>query len=384
MYNRPQFYQQIQQAAKVHPVVALLGPRQCGKTTLAKQYCAASTEAVHYFDLEDPEHLARLSNAKLTLSALTGLIVIDEIQRLPELFPLLRVLVDQHLPQQFLILGSASKTLIQQSSESLAGRIQYIELTPFDCTEVEDIQRLWLQGGFPKAYLADDNSISYQWREAYVQTFLEQDIPNLGIQISPLMLRRFWMMICHYHGSICNYSELGRALNLSHKTVRHYMDILTATFMTRQLQPWFENISKRQVKSEKIYLRDSGILHTLLRLPTAETLSLHPLVGASWEGFALESIIRLYNARPQECFFWGTQGHAELDLLIVQGDQKHAFEFKYSDHPKTTKSMHLALQDLQLEQLTIICPGEHTYPLHEQIQVSNIKDMALKVSEKSL
>ena len=376
LIDRSDYILRIKSAHRIHAVTALLGPRQCGKTTLARQYIKEQNEPVHYFDLEDPEHLNQLTEPKLALAPLKGLIVIDEIQKIPNLFPVLRVLVDEdNAERKFLILGSASRTLIKQASESLAGRIEYIELTPLDLSEVKDAEKLWLRGGFPKAYLSENNTDSMRWREAYIQTFLEQDIPNLGIQIAPSMLRRFWMMISHYHGQLCNFSELGRSLGVSHNTARHYLDILTATFMIRTLQPWYENVGKRQIKTPKIYFRDSGIYHALLKQPEKETLLMTPHVGASWEGFALEQVIRFHQARPESCFFWATQGHAEVDLLILEGSRKIAYEFKYTSTPKITKSMRIAMEDLQLDKLTIITPGEKSYPLNEHIVVSSLKNV---------
>lgn len=377
---RPHFLQKIQEAFKIHPVVAILGPRQCGKTTLARQYLDSlpiPLSRTHSFDLENFNDLGRLENPYLTLASLDGLIMIDEIQKRPDLFPTLRVLVDDpHKSFRFLVLGSASYTLIQQSSETLAGRIQYLELTPFSFLETGVLETLWVRGGFPKSFLAENESQSHIWRNSYIQTFLEQDIPMLGVKMPPLALYRFWMMLAHYHGNICNYSELAKALQLSHKTTRHYADLLTGTFMVRQLQPWYENISKRQVKSHKIYIRDSGIYHALLNLTNSDSVRLSPKLGASWEGFALEEVIRMHQARPEECFFWATQGHAELDLLILKGLKKYAFEFKYTDYPKMTPSMHIALQDLKLDALTVIYPGEVSFPLSTKIEAMTLQDYA--------
>jgi len=309
-----------------------------------------------------------------SLENLQGLIVIDEIQRAPNLFTLLRVLVDNTKSQQFLILGSASRELIKQSAESLAGRIAYMELTPFSYYETQHMRDLWLRGGFPRAFLAETLVDSAQWREFYITTFLEQDIPNLGIQIPANTLRRFWTMLAHYHGNIFNASEIGRSLGRSDTTIKHYLDILSGTFMIRQLQPWHENIKKRQVKSVKIYFRDSGILHALLNIKTAQDLYKHPKLGASWEGFALEEIIRTHRAASHDCCFWATHGGAELDLLIIQGDQRLGFEFKYADAPTLTRSMKISRDTLALDQLTIIYPGEKTYPLSEKIQVQGAAD----------
>lgn len=378
--KRSYFIEKITTAFQIHPIVAILGPRQCGKTTLAKDYIRFIADpeeqefpVSNYFDLEHFTDVTRLSVPELTLQDLNGLIVIDEVQKIPELFQTLRVMVDNYPTQRYLILGSASRELIRQSSESLAGRIHYIELTPFTAREVPATRPLWLRGGFPKAYLADTDYHSFLWRESYVQTFLEQDIPNLGFNLPAQNLRRFWNMLAHYHGNICNYSELASALQLSSKTVRYYSDILHSTFLIRQLYPWHENISKRQVKSHKIYFRDSGILHTLLGVKNEQDLFISPKIGASWEGFMLEEVIRLYGARPQECFFWATQSHAELDLLIVQGTTKLGFEFKYTDKPQITKSMRIALDDLKLDRLTILYPGNKSFYLDKKIFVTSLE-----------
>lgn len=359
-----------------HPIVALIGPRQCGKTTLARIYAVKESEMPieNYFDLEDIADLTRLQNPHQALSRLKGLIIIDEIQRVPELFPALRVLVDkENSEQHFLILGSASRELIHQSSESLAGRIFYIELTPFTLTETNNMDRLWLRGGFPRSYLANDDQTSYVWRKSYIRTFLEQDIPSFGFSIEPLKLHRFWMMLAHYHGQICHPSELGRSLDMSHVKARQYLDILTYTLMIRQLNPWFENISKRQVKSPKIYFRDSGIFHTLLDIEKMGDLIRHPKLGASWEGMALEEVIRFHQVNPMECYFWSTHSQAELDLLLFLKGKRVGFEFKFSDAPKLTKSMQIAMHDLQLEQLFVIYPGKHQYLLADNIIVCSLE-----------
>ncbi len=377
--KREHYLQRIQKAFETHRVVALLGPRQCGKTTLANDYIkqvgqSISMKAKNYFDLEKHTDLARLSNTQLALESLDGLIVIDEIQRIPELFPTIRVLVDQVKTQRYLILGSASRDLIQQSSETLAGRIQYIETTPFSYEETHHMDRLWLRGGFPLSYLAKTDEDSYIWRREYTQTFLERDIPNLGIHISPLALRRFWMMIAHYHGNIFNASEIGKSLGVNHKTIRSYTDILVGTFMLREIPAWFENISKRQVKSPKIYFRDSGILHYLLNIPNDDGLYQHPKLGYSWEGFALESVIRHHEATEGEYYFWATQGDAELDLLIIKNGKRLGFEFKYTDMPKVTKSMNIAMEDLKLDRLFVIFPGKISFPLTAGIEAVGLED----------
>ncbi|OGZ61331.1 MAG: hypothetical protein A3H51_02255 [Candidatus Spechtbacteria bacterium RIFCSPLOWO2_02_FULL_38_8] len=352
---------------EVNPIVSLLGPRQCGKTTLARDY--ASGKQMHYFDLENPIDLQRLEQPMVQLSELTGLIVIDEIQRRPDLFPMLRVLVDEHKPRQFLILGSASRDLLHQSSETLTGRISYCELTPFSFAETQELNNLWLRGGFPRSYLANNDANSFQWRMDYIRTFVEQDIRMLGIDIAPLQLGRFWQMLAHTHGNIFNASELGRSLGFAHTTAKRYLDILTNTFMIRTLTPWHENISKRQVKSPKIYFRDSGIFLAQLQIASNETLMAHPKLGAAWEGFALEEVIRHHHAEPSEVFFWATQGEAELDLLICKNGQRLGFEFKFSDAPRLTKSMHIAMHDLQLDVLTVLFPGKESYVLADNIRV---------------
>lgn len=373
MISRSYYLKAIANAFAVHPVVAILGPRQCGKTTLAKEYIQMANEVAplrNYFDLEDPTDLNRIQDPKVALEGLSGLIVIDEIQRIPELFPILRVLVDAYSEKQkYLILGSASQDLLKQSSESLAGRIEYLALQPFSLSEVDNVEALWLRGGFPKSYLANTDEHSLKWRKAYIRTFLESDIPKLGIDIPPANLHRFWMMLAHYHGNIVNYNELGRSLHLSQKTAKHYSDILTKTFMIRQLQPWFENISKRQVKSHKIYFRDSGIYHALLQIYTQDDLALHPKLGASWEGFALEEVIRLYKEADDEIYFWATHSEAELDLLIFHKGKRLGFEFKYASAPKITKSMRIALIDLKLDTLYIVYPGVKNYRMTDNIFV---------------
>ena len=382
--KRPNFLEQIEVLFRTHPVVGILGPRQCGKTTLAREYIAAlPQQQVHYFDLEDPEHLNRLAEPKLTLAALEGLIVIDEVQRSPELFPLLRVLIDQkRQSQRYLILGSASRDLIRQSSETLAGRIAYLELPPFTAFEAEDAMRLWLRGGFPPAYLAPTDADSMVWRKAYVSTFLERDVPALGIGFAANAMRRFWTMLAHLHGNIFNASDLARSLDVSAPTVRRYLDILTGTFMIRTLSPWHANIRKRQVKAPKLYFRDTGILHALLNLPNAPSLRGHPRVGASWEGFALEQVAQLHNADAGECYFWATHTQAELDLLIVRGAEKLAFEFKYSSAPKATRSMHSAIEALDLDQITIVCPTESAYPLTEKVRVAGLSQLVQEMRSK--
>jgi hypothetical protein len=373
MFKRPYFIDQISFQYNIHSVCGLLGPRQVGKTTLAKQF-AQKYEKITFFDLENPIDLARLQNPMLTLGELdSDLIVIDEIQRIPELFPVLRVLVDEK-PRKFLILGSASRDLLQQSSETLAGRIGYIELTPFSVAEVHEQKKLWLRGGFPRSYTAKTNEESYAWRQAYISTFMERDIPNLGFQVPAAQMRRLWMMLAHNHGNMLNMSEIAASLGISHHTVRNYTEILAGTFMVRILEPWFENIGKRQIKTPKIYIRDSGLLHALVGIKSQDDLHVYPRLGASWEGFALEEIIKINHAQPEECFFWAVQSSAELDLLIIKNGKRIGFEFKYTDAPTLTKSMFIAMEDLKLDHLYVIYPHNVSYPLSNKISVHGLED----------
>jgi len=373
MIERSHFLHEIRATLTVHPICGLLGPRQCGKTTLAKQFARDFNGLVHHFDLENPLDLAKLETPKLTLAPLTGLVIIDEIQRRPNLFPYLRVLADEQPDCKFLILGSASRELIQQSSESLAGRIGYIELTPFLLSEVGLAQtdQLWCRGGFPGSYLAASEEYSQRWRADYISTFLERDLGTMGFNISPQHMRRLWMMLAHYHGNTLNYAELGRSLTLTDAKIRQYIDILAGTYMVRVLPAWFENISKRQVKAPKIFMRDSGLLNSLLGIDAA-MIRMHPKTGAAWEGFALEQVIQTINANDQDCYYWGSQHQAELDLFVVKYSQRQGFEFKYTDSPKTTKSMHSVLNDLKLELITLIIPGEADFYLHEKIRVQGL------------
>ena len=374
MEKRLDLVSSIHSALKSVPVVALLGPRQSGKTTLARMI--AKGHRVHFFDLEDPTDLSRLDSPKLALQDLEGLVVIDEIQRRPELFPVLRVLVDRPKSKtRFLILGSASQHLIRQSTETLAGRIRYIEISPFSIFEIKDSETLWERGGFPRSYLAKTKKESWSWRQSYVQTFLEKDIPQLGITIPALTLRKFWMMLAHYHGNIFNASEIGRSLQITNKQIQRYLDILSGTFMMRQLPPWHENLDKRQVKSPKIYFRDSGIFHYLSGITDLKALHSHPKLGASWEGFALENVIRKRLTDSENFYFWATHSQAELDLLWVRGNERIGFEFKHTDSPKITKSMLIAMQDLKLSKLFIVIPGRHDFLLKNKIRVVGLEDL---------
>ena len=374
--KRSFYHNEIREAFDTHPVVALLGPRQCGKTTLAEMYAASlSSDEVHFFDLEDPTQLAQLAQPKLALEELQGLIIIDEIQLCPDLFPLIRVLVDRFRGEKrFLILGSASRDLISQSSETLAGRIAHLELPPFSHRETDEWSKLWLRGGFPPSFLAEKETGSYQWRKHYLSTFLERDVQRLGVHLAPLQLHRFWTMLAHYHGQVFNTSDIANSMDISAPLVRKHVDILTGVFLIRQLTPWFENIKKRQVKSPKLYFRDSGLFHTLLGIGSRESLHSHPKLGASWEGFALEEVIRHHRATVEECFFWGTHGGAELDLLIVQDGRRFGFEFKYTDSPRWTKSMVMAWENLKLDSLCIIFPGKGDFPVSERGRAVGLGD----------
>lgn len=373
--KRERYLECIKKQFKVHAACAILGPRQVGKTTLAQIF--VEHEKATFFDLENPRDLAKLDNPMLTLEGLTDqFIVIDEIQMRPDLFPVLRVLIDQHKKRKFLILGSASRDLIKQSSETLAGRIGYIELCPIALFEEHNSQKLWLRGGFPNSYLAQTDEESYLWKQGYIKTFLERDIPALGFDVPPPQLRRFWLMLAHYHGQIFNAHEIGKSLGISNYMIQKYLDILVGTFMIRNLTPWFENIQKRQVKSSKLYFRDSGILHALLGLSTHEQLDNYPRLGSFWEGFALEEVIRILNAAPEECYFWATHSDAELDLFILKDGKRLGFEFKYADAPRITKSMRIARDDLKLDHLFVIYPGNDTFPMDEKISAYGLENIS--------
>lgn len=366
-------------------MVALLGPRQVGKTTLALQVAEQFRGPKTVFDLERARDAARLDDPEAALAELKGLVVIDEVQRRPELFPALRVLADRHPSTHYLVLGSASPELLRQSSQTLAGRILFHELGGFDSTEVEpgQLARLWVRGGFPRSFLARGEAASFEWRDGFIRTFLERDVPGLGIGISSLTLRRFWSMLAHLSGQLVSWSDLSRSLGVTDKTVRSYADILTRTFMVRQLQPWHENLSKRQVKAPKLYFRDSGILHALLGIDRAEALEGHPARGASWEGFALDLVLRQLGIDERRCFFWATHQGAELDLLVFQGQRRLGFEFKASSAPGMTRSMHIALADLKLDALDVVYPGNETYPLGAQVRALGIGRLSQDLRPRS-
>ena len=374
--DRPAARARIREAFSTHPAVALTGPRQCGKTTLARELAADAPNGSTFFDLESAVDRRRLQASEQALSGLSGLVVIDEIQREPALFETLRVLVDRpDNPARFLVLGSASPSLVRGTSESLAGRAGLVDLSGFQLSETgaESWRALWLRGGFPRSFLAPHDRASAVWRESFVRTFLERDIPQLGITVPAETLRRFWTMLAHFHGQVWNAAEFARALGSNEGTARRYLDILTGAFMVRALPPWFANVRKRQVRSPKIYLRDSGLLHTLLGLETGDAVAGHPKVGASFEGFAVEQLSAAFDVRG--LYFWGTHGGAELDLLVTHHGRRYGFECKLADAPGTTRSMRVALDDLELEHLFVVYPGDEAYPLDERISVLSVADI---------
>jgi uncharacterized protein len=369
---REQHLREIGESLRRYPVVCLLGARQVGKTTLAREIAAKQRQSV-IFDLEDPDHVARLAEPMLELRRHRGLVVLDEIQRRPELFPVLRVLADERpIRRRFLVLGSASPELLRQTSETLAGRISFIEIGPFDLSEIPPNRwrRLWVRGGFPRSHLAASDAVSLEWRRQFRQTFLERDLPMLGIPGTPAAatLGRYWAMLAHVHAELLNWSELGRSMGVSDATARRYADLLEGTLMIRQLRPWHENIGKRQVKSPKLYFRDTGLLHMLLGIRALDELEVHPRVGASWEGFVIEQLRRALRAQGEELYFWRTEHGAELDLLFVRGRRRIGVEIKRTSSPKSTPSMHRAMADLRLDALYAVHAGEHRFPLAPRIE----------------
>lgn len=368
LIERPLLRARIARALSRSRVAALAGPRQVGKTTLARSFLAADHPG--YFDLENPLSLARLSEPMTALSPLRGLVVIDEIQRMPELFPVLRVLADREgTPARFLLLGSASPALLRASSESLAGRIEVIEIGGFvlEETGADSADALWLRGGAPRSFLAETDADSRTWRQQFLQALVERDLPQLGAALAPAALLRFLTMLAHYHGQIWNAAEPARSLGISEITVRRYLDLLTGAYLVRQLPPWFANIGKRQVRSPKIYWRDCGLLHQLLGIADGQALLSHPRCGASWEGFALEHMLQ--RLQPDEAYFWATHTGAELDALLIKDGRRLGLEIKRADAPRLTPSMRHALDDLELDALWVIYPGSLRYRLHERIEV---------------
>jgi predicted AAA+ superfamily ATPase len=368
MIARPGLMASVQAALRRSRAVALIGPRQVGKTTIARQFLPP--DSPNYFDLEDARDLERLSQPMSALAPLRGLVVIDEVQRRPDLFPVLRVLIDRDgAPAQFLVLGSASPALLRQSSESLAGRLELVEIAGLSLPEVgvRRMDRLWQRGGFPLSFVARTDADSISWREGFIRLTVERDLPVLGLGAPAVAVRRFWGMVAHYHGQIWNSAEPARSLGVSESTVRRYLDFLTDAYLVRQLRPWFENLAKRQVKSPKVYVRDSGLLHALFGLRSEADLLAHPKVGASWEGFLLEQVLQL--AQPDEAFFWATHQGAELDLLMFKHGRRVGVEFKRADAPTLTPSMRIALEDLRLDRLILLYPGTKAYSLAASVNV---------------
>lgn len=383
LISRPYLLRSIERGLSESPAVILVGARQTGKTTLARLFTQKWRESpLHYFDLETSVDRSALSTPELSLGSLHGLVVIDEVQRIPALFSVLRPLLDRSsLPARFLLLGSASPNIIRGVSESLAGRILFVHVSGLALDEVGDENRqnrLWIRGGFPRSFLANDDSASQRWRESFISTFLERDIPLLGIRIHAEALRRFWLMLCHYHAQLFNASELSRSLAVSDKTARAYLNILSGAYVIRVLAPWHENIGKRQLKMPKVYIRDSGLLHSLLGIESIDELRHHPKYGASWEGFAVEQI--LIAAGEQNSFFWRTQRGAELDLLLIRHGKRFGFEFKCEDAPRMTKSIHTALADLRLSHVYVVYPGQKHYILHDRVEAMGLPE-AIRIAQ---
>lgn len=380
MIKRNKYLELLAKRIEFNPVVALLGPRQIGKTTLARQFTADSP--ARYFDLESPAMQDLLREPAAVLEPLTGLVVIDEVQRMPELFPMLRVWADRRpLTARFMILGSVSPWLMKGVTESLAGRVTFVDVAGLSLAEVgpENHRRLWWRGGFPVAYLAETDELARQWQVDFERTVIERDLGQFGVSESPAVMRRFWSMVAHYHGQTWNSSEIGRSLGFTEKTARRYLDALTANFLVRQLPPWFENLAKRQVKAPKVYIRDSGLLHGLLHLASIERLEEHPKLGASWEGFALEQVLQITGDR--DAYFWATHSGAELDLMVLWHGQKIGFEFKFSDAPGVTKSMNIAMSDLKLDRLLVVVPGKESYALGPKVEVLSILSLAERLAK---
>jgi hypothetical protein len=379
MIPRPFHLRQLTQGLRQFPILALLGPRQVGKTTLARQLAAEWPGPTHHFDLEDPDDQARLTDAAFILRPLTGLVVLDEIQTRPDLFPLLRVLADRpDTPARFLILGSAAPELLKNTAESLAGRVAFHELDGIDIDEIspDQLDMRWLRGGFPRALLADNDGASRTWREAFIRTYLERDLPQLGITLPAITLRRFWTMVGHYHGQTWNGSELARALGVSDKTTTRYLDILEGTYMAWRLRPWHSNLGKREIKAPKVYLSDTGILHSLLGISSQDNLLAHPKCGASWEGFVIQEIVRHAGIHHRDAYFWGLHSGAELDLLIMRDGRRLGFEVKLTRSPKVMPSMRTAIEALELEHLYVVCHGSgEPWPLAEKISAVPLSEI---------
>lgn len=373
MLDRPRLLQALRTSLRRSPITAILGPRQCGKTTLSLGF-AREQEPVTYFDLEDPAVLMSLEQPKSVLGPLPGLVIIDEIQRRTDLFPILRLLADRDpLPARFLLLGSASPDLVRRSSESLAGRVEFVEMGGFDMEETgaDALPALWWRGGFPRSFLAGSDADSAAWRENFIRTFLERDLAQFGLNIPALALRRFWTMVAHYHGQTWNSSEIAASLGINETTARRHLDILAGAYMVRVLPPWFQNIAKRQRRAPKVYLRDTGILHSLIGIGSPQALSMHPKCGASWEGLAVETVLRSLPSR--DAYYWAVHSGPELDLLILFQGMRLGFELKYADAPQITRSMRTAMADLSLDRLFVIYPGDRPYTLGDRIDVLPLK-----------
>ena len=366
--QRPHHLRRLAQLLRASPVVALLGARQIGKSTLARQLVASRRGRTTWFDLENPADLARLTDPGLELPPLRGLVVLDEIQHLPEVFPLLRVLADRpQTPARFLVLGSASAELLRQTSETLAGRVAFHDLDGFGLRDVRDVDRLWLRGGFPRSYVARSSGESRRWRDDFIRTFLERDLPAFGSPLPSTTMRRFWTMLGHWHGQLWNAAEFARSFGVTHTTVGRYLDLLTSLFMVRQVRPWFENVRKRQVRSPKVYIADSGILHALLDLHDREALASHPKVGASWEGFVIQQIVHATGKRMEDYYHWSTYTGAELDLFVILNGRRYGFEVKRTSAPRLTPSMRSALETLQLHRLYVVYPGDRRFRMAENV-----------------
>jgi len=382
MIDRPNKLKAIQDGFDRASIVSITGLRQSGKTTIAKEFASKFSGKSTHFDLEDPRSLARLTEPMTALEGLSGLVVIDEVQRMPSLFPILRVLADRKdQPAKFLLLGSASPVLIKEISESLAGRVALFEMDGFNLQEIgaKNLKNLWCRGGLPPSYLAKSDADSLRWRQDFITLFIERDLPQFGVTIPSATMRRFWAMLAHYHGQTWNASELAKSFDVSQAMIRKKLDILTGAFAIRQLPAWYENIGKRTVKSPKIYLRDCGLLHALLDVSTSEQLESHPKLGSSWEGFCIEQILSVTGS--SNAYFWGTHAGAELDLLLLRNGKRIGVEIKYSDGPSTTRSMRSAMEDLKLDHLYVAYPGKEDYPLDKKISVMSLPSILSRMED---